>query len=79
VPDPTVRPSNYTTGVVGDSLFAYQPMDFKVGLRSFAFLMKVLVGFVVLVPLLLAALVWFIVRRVKRRNASEVLNLSLHA
>jgi len=61
----------YDTGVVDDSLFTYQPMDFDVGLMSFPLLAKVLSVFVILVPLLLVGLVWFIVRRVKRRKASH--------
>ena len=60
----------YDTGEVDESLFTYQPMDFDVGLMSFPLLAKVLVIAVILVPLVLAALVWFIVRRMKRRNAS---------
>jgi len=59
----------YDTGVVDDSLFKYQPMDFDVGLMSFPFLAKVLVVALILAPLFVVGLVWFIVRRLKRRKA----------
>ncbi len=61
----------YDTGVVDDSLFTYQPVDFHVGL-GFSEMAKLLVAIVVLIPLGLVALVWFIVRRVRRRRASQV-------
>lgn len=61
----------YATGEVDDSLFTYQPMNFGVGLMSFPLLAKVLMGAIILVHLLLVSQVWFIVRRVKRRNASQ--------
>jgi hypothetical protein len=61
----------YDTGEVDDSLFTYQRMSFDVGLMSFPFLSKVLVIAVILAPLLLVVLVWFIVRRVKRRNVAK--------
>jgi hypothetical protein len=60
------------TGEVDDSTFTYQPMDFNVGLMSFPLLAKVLVTAVILVPILLIVLVRFIVRRVKRRKASQI-------
>jgi len=63
----------YDTGEVDDSLYVYQPMDFNVGLMSFAFLAKVLVVVIILVPLLLAALVWIVVRRVRRRKADQAI------
>jgi pimeloyl-ACP methyl ester carboxylesterase len=62
----------FETGEVDDSVFAYQPMSFDVGLMSFPFLAKVLVMAIILVPLLLVGLVWFIARSVKRRNASQI-------
>jgi pimeloyl-ACP methyl ester carboxylesterase len=61
----------YDTGEVDDSLFTYQPMNFDVGLMSFPFLAKVLMIAIILVPLLLVVLVWFIVRGVKRRKAAQ--------
>jgi len=45
-------------------------MNFDVGLMSFPLIAKVLVAVIVLVPLLLVALVWFIVRRVRRRRVA---------
>ena len=59
----------YDTGEVDSSLFTYQSMDFHVGL-GFPEMAKLLVAVVILVPLLLIALVWVIVRRVKRRRAA---------
>ena len=61
--------SFYDNGVADDSLYTYQPVDFHVGL-GFPEMAKLLVAIVVLVPLLLAALVWFIVRWVRRRRAA---------
>ena len=63
----------YDTGEVDDSLFTYQPMDFSVGfLGSFPKLAKTMLAVVVLVLLGLVALVWFIVRRLRRRRASQI-------
>jgi pimeloyl-ACP methyl ester carboxylesterase len=58
----------YNTGEVDDSLFVYQPMNYKVGMMSFPLLAKVLVVAVILVVLLLAGLVWLILRRSRRRK-----------
>jgi len=63
----------YDSGEVDDSHFFYQPMDFNVGLMSFPFLAKVLVVAIILVPLLLAALVWLVVRRARRRKADQAI------
>jgi hypothetical protein len=60
--------SFYDTGVADDSLFTYHPVDFSVGF-GYPEQAKLALGVVVLVPLLLVALVWFIVRR---RRASQV-------
>ncbi len=60
----------YAIGEADDSLFSYQPMSFDVGMMSFPFLSKALAAAVILVPLLLIGLVWFMVRRVKRRNGA---------
>jgi uncharacterized membrane protein len=57
----------YDSGEVDDSYYSYQPMNFNVGLLSFPLLAKVLVVVIIFVPLLLAALVWLMVRRVQRR------------
>jgi len=59
----------YDSGEVGDSYYTYQPMDFNVGLMSFPLLAKVLVAVILLVPLLLTAMVWFIVRKIQHRKA----------
>ena len=61
----------YDTGVVDDSLFTYQPMDFHVGL-GFPEIAKLLIAIPVLVIVIVVALVWFIVRRVRRRRATQV-------
>lgn len=59
----------YNTGEVDDSLYVYQPMDFDVGL-GFPLMAKLAVAIVVLVPIGLIALVWFIVRRIRRHRAT---------
>jgi len=64
----------YDSGEVDDSLFTYQPMTFDVGLMSFPFLAKVLVITIIVAPLLIVGLVWFIVRREKRRKAVQALS-----
>jgi hypothetical protein len=63
--------SFYDTGVADDSLYAYQPVDFHVGL-GFPEMAKLLVAIPVLVVVIVVAVVWFIVRRVRRRRASRV-------
>ena len=63
--------SFYDTGVADDSLYTYQPVDFHVGF-GFPEMAKLLVAIVVVVPIGLVALVWFVVRRVRRRRASQV-------
>ena len=59
----------YDSGEVDDSLFTYQPMDFEVGF-GFPEQAKLAVAVVVLVPLVLVALVWFVVWWVRRRRDS---------
>jgi len=59
----------YNTGEVDDSLYVYQPMDFDVGL-GFPLMAKLAVAIVVLVPIGLIALMWFIVRRIRRHRAT---------
>jgi pimeloyl-ACP methyl ester carboxylesterase len=61
----------YRTGVADDSLFTHQPVDLTVGF-GFPEMAKLALAIVVVVPLLLVALVWFIVRRVQRRRAGRV-------
>jgi len=63
--------SFYDTGVADDSLYTYHPVDFHVGF-GFPEQAKLALAVVVLVPLLLVALVWFIVRRVRRRRVGQV-------
>jgi pimeloyl-ACP methyl ester carboxylesterase len=60
--------SFYETGVADDSLFTHQPVDFHVGF-GFPELAKLALASVVVVPLLLMALVWVVVRWVKRLRA----------
>ncbi len=71
-PEATVRllTSFYDTGVADDSLYTYQPMDFHVGL-GFPEIAKIALAAVVLVIAGLGVLVWFIVRRVRRRRARQ--------
>jgi len=64
----------YDSGDVGDSYYTYQPMDFNVGFMSFPLLAKVLVAVSLMVPLLLAALVWLMARRIQRRKAGQALS-----
>jgi hypothetical protein len=62
----------FDTGEVDDSLYTYRPMDFSVGfLGSYPKLAKTMLAVVVLVPLGLVALVWFVVRWLRRRRASQ--------
>ena len=64
--------SFYEIGKGDDSLYAYQPVDFSVGfLSSFPNLAKLLVAFPVLVIILVAVLIWFILRRVRRRKSEH--------
>jgi pimeloyl-ACP methyl ester carboxylesterase len=63
--------SFYATGVADDSLFTHQPVNFAVGF-GFPEMAKLALAIVVIVPLLLVGLVWFIVRRVQRRRAGRV-------
>jgi hypothetical protein len=63
----------YDTGEVDDSLFTHQPMDFNVK-RGWPTQAKQYLAIAVAVPLVLVALVglvvWFIVRRVRRRKSA---------
>ena len=61
----------YDTGVTDDSLFAYQPLDFDVGM-GFPAMAKLIVVAILLVITIVVTVVWFIVRRVRRRKASQV-------
>jgi pimeloyl-ACP methyl ester carboxylesterase len=55
--------SFYDTGAADDSRFTYAPMDFKVA-WGFPLLAKLLLGVVLLVAVAVAAVIWFIARRV---------------
>jgi pimeloyl-ACP methyl ester carboxylesterase len=57
----------FSTGQVDSSLYTYQPVNFNVGL-GWPGLAKALLGAVLAVIALLAALVWFVVRRIRRRR-----------
>jgi hypothetical protein len=61
----------FDTGQVDASLYTYQPLDFDVGL-GWPGLAKLLLAIVVLVPILLLALVWWIIHRAKRHRANQV-------
>jgi hypothetical protein len=61
----------YDTGVADDSLFIYHPVDFRVGL-GYPAMAKLGLAAIVLLIAGVAALVWFIVRRVRRRRAGQV-------
>jgi pimeloyl-ACP methyl ester carboxylesterase len=61
----------FSTGEVDASLYTYQPVNFDAGL-GWPGLAKLLLGAVLAVIVLLVALGWFIVWRVRRRKAREV-------
>jgi hypothetical protein len=61
----------FDTGEVDDSLYTYQPMDFQVGF-GFPEQAKLALAVVVLVIAVVVALVWFVVRWVRRGRASQV-------
>ncbi|MGD8815147.1 MAG: alpha/beta fold hydrolase [Anaerolineales bacterium] len=57
----------YATGVSDDSLYVYQEVDFEVGF-GFPEQAKLAVAVMVLLPIGLVALVWFVVRKRRRRS-----------
>jgi pimeloyl-ACP methyl ester carboxylesterase len=57
----------FSTGEVDASLYVHQPVNFNAGL-GWPGLAKVVLGIVLAIIALLAALVWFVVRRVRRRR-----------
>ena len=61
----------YDSGVADDSLFTYQPMNFDVGL-GFPAMAKLVLAAIVLVIIMVIAVVWFIIRRVRQRRAAQV-------
>jgi pimeloyl-ACP methyl ester carboxylesterase len=64
--------SFYDTGNADDSLFTYHPVDFSVStLSSYPNLAKLLMVVPVLVIVLVAALIWFIIRRMRHRRAEN--------
>jgi hypothetical protein len=69
---PIIVPAGAQAGeLVGLQSCTYQPLDFDVGL-GWPTLAKLALGLVVIVPLLLAALVWFVVRWARRRRGGRV-------
>ena len=61
----------YDSGKVDDSLFTFQPMDFHVK-RGWPVQAKQFLAIGIAVPIVLAALVWFIVWLVRHRKARRV-------
>jgi pimeloyl-ACP methyl ester carboxylesterase len=61
----------FSVGEVDASHYTYQPMDFDVGL-GLPELAKILLGIVLAVSVLLAVLVWSIVRRIQRRRTNKL-------
>jgi hypothetical protein len=64
--------SFFSTGVADASLFTYQPVPFDVGLIAFPEMLKIILVAPVVVLLGLAAIVRFVLRRVRQRNAREM-------
>ncbi len=62
--------SFYDTGVADDSLYTYEPMDFHVGL-GFPALAKIALSVVVVLILVVAAVIWLVVRKISRRRATQ--------
>ncbi len=58
----------YDTGVVDDSRYVYSPMNFKVGL-GYPAIMKLVLAGVFLILLIVIAVIWFVVRKIRRRKA----------
>ncbi len=68
-PQATIRllTSFFDTGRADDSLFTYHPMDFHVGL-GYPEILKLGLAVIVGILLALAAAVWYIVRKIRRRR-----------
>jgi len=62
--------SYYDTGVADDSLFVYQPLSFKPGMRL-AMVAKLLVAAMVVIPILLVGGIVLIVRHVRRSRRAQ--------
>jgi len=60
----------YRTGEVDDSLYVYEAVDFDPG-QTWGGLAKTLLSIVLVVIVLLAVLVWFVLRRVQRRRITH--------
>jgi hypothetical protein len=56
----------FDSGEADDSLFVYEPMDFQVG-RGFPQLAKIGVGAALALIVVVIGVVWFVVRRVRRK------------
>lgn len=63
--------SFYDTGTADESLFTYAPMDFRVS-WGFPALAKLMLGAGALLVVLVGALIWLFVRRLKRRRLVRV-------
>lgn len=61
----------YETGLVDDSLYVYQPMEFKVGL-GFPIMAKILVIALIILLIGMFFLIRFLIRRVRRRVTNQV-------
>lgn len=62
--------SFYDNGEVDDSLFAYEPMDFEVGM-GFPELAKLALGGLLALILTTVLAMWFVARRIQRRRRSD--------
>ncbi len=61
--------SFYDTGVADDSLYTYAPMHFGVSLGA-PTIAKIMLGIVLLLIAVVGMIIWFIVRRIRRRMVS---------
>lgn len=59
----------YATGLVDDSLFTNQPVNFQVGI-GYPAMAKLGLAAIVLVLVIVVAVIWFILRRVRRNRSS---------
>jgi pimeloyl-ACP methyl ester carboxylesterase len=71
-PEATARllASFYDTGVADTTGYSYHPVDFHVGL-GYPEMAKLMLAAPALILVLLAALVWFVVRKLRRRSAPQ--------
>jgi pimeloyl-ACP methyl ester carboxylesterase len=61
--------SFYDTGLADDSLFTFQPVNFQVGI-GYPAMAKLGLAAIVLVLVIVVAVIWFILRRVRRNRSS---------